>query len=318
MKKKLLLLLGIIFISLSVCGQANESVKKETYLYAVKDADSLFLDRYYIPSELELKPCVMFVFGGGFVSGRRDASGYNPYFERLAQKGYTVVSIDYRLGLKNFKADKSLNPMRFVHGLSQAITMAVEDLYDATNYVIEHSAEWNINKDQIIASGSSAGAVGVLQAEYNIANKTDLAKKLPENFNYAGIVGFAGAIFSMNGDLVWQNQPCPIQLFHGDADRSVPYNKLEMGNIGIYGSKHIANQLDNLNYPYYFYNVSNAAHELAEAPMWQNMNEILTFIEKYAIAKQALSIKADVKQIGSPELDKDFDIMDYVKANFGM
>lgn len=318
MKKKLLFLLVLVFSSLSIWAQADVPIKKETFLYAVKDTDSLYLDRYYIPSEKELRPCIIFMFGGGFVHGQRDGDGYKGYFEKLAQAGYSVISIDYRLGLKNQKADKSLNPMRFIQIFNQAITMAVEDLFDATNYVIFHSDEWNIDQEHIIASGSSAGAISVLQAEYNIANKTYLAKKLPENFNYSGVISFAGAIFSMGGDLVWQNQPCPIQLFHGDADRNVPYNKLEISTIGFYGSKHIAEQLDKLNYPFYFYSVENAGHEIANIPMAQNINEILTFIEKYAIGKQSLGIKADVKLIGTPEVEKDFDIMDYVKANFGM
>ena len=46
------------------------------------------------------RPCMMFVFGGGFVGGQRDNELYTTYFDFLTSNGYDVVSIDYRLGLK--------------------------------------------------------------------------------------------------------------------------------------------------------------------------------------------------------------------------
>lgn len=71
------------------------------YLYAVKGADSLYLDRYEaVPAVSGARPCMIFVFGGGFVDGTRDDARYVPFFEYMAAKGITVVSIDYRLGLR--------------------------------------------------------------------------------------------------------------------------------------------------------------------------------------------------------------------------
>ena len=77
-----------------------DGINKQTHLYAVKGADSLYLDHYIAPVEGK-RPCMMFVFGGGFVGGQRDNKLYAQYFEFLTKQGFDVVSIDYRLGLRN-------------------------------------------------------------------------------------------------------------------------------------------------------------------------------------------------------------------------
>lgn len=316
--KKSLFTVMLLLASVTLLGQNIGSVEKKTFLYAVKGQDSLYLDKYDLPAITGTKPCVIFVFGGGFVTGERDKSEYQQYFDVLSKSGYTVVSIDYRLGLKNLSLTSLNSPMEFIQKFQNSIDVAVEDLFDATSFILEHADEWNINKEQLIATGSSAGAVTVLQGEYNIANNTTLTQKLPNGFNYAGIISFAGAIFSMNGDLVWANNPCPIQLFHGDADRNVPFDKITADQLGFYGSKYIARQLKEKNLPYYFYEVRNAEHEIAGTPMSHNLNEIETFIQKIILQKQPLAIETEVNQIGKPEMEKDFEIMDYVRANFGM
>lgn len=309
----------LLFISLSICTTvfADDGLMKETYVYSLKDSDTLRLDRYFPGKEIvsEARPCIIFMFGGGFAAGTRDDKGYENYFAQLVRKGYNVVSIDYRLGMKNI--GNNIDPMRFIALLNNSITIAVEDLFDATKFVVNHADEWNIRKDAIIANGSSAGAVAVLHGEYEICNKTKLTEKLPDGFNYAGTIAFAGAIFSTNGDLKWQNHPSPIQMFHGDADSNVPYDKIEMLRYGFYGSKHIAEQMNSMNTPYYFYKAENAAHEMAGKPMADNLNEIYTFIDELVLGNKQLMINTGVKEIGKPEMKKDFELQDYIRSNFG-
>lgn len=311
--KKLFIAL-LLLVSLS--ATADNGIVKETYIYSVKGTDTLRLDRYDIPAIKTTKPCVIFMFGGGFVGGKRNNEGYKKYFSHLAEKGYTVISIDYRLGLRNIGDAADIDPMRFVALLSNSITVAVEDLFDATSFIIGKAGEWNVDKNIIIASGSSAGAISVLHGEYAVCNKDKVTEKLPEGFRYAGIISFAGAIFSTNGDLKWKSSPAPIQLFHGDADSNVPFDKLEMHNIGFYGSKHIAGQLKAINSPHYFYKVENAAHEISNMPMKSNLNEIDTFLEQLVSEKKQLIINIGVTQIGKPEMKKDFELTDYIQSNF--
>ncbi len=298
-----------------VC-KADTEVDKQTFIYSVKGNDTLRLDKYEVFPDMMNKPCVIFVFGGGFKGGARDEDYNASYMRNLARSGYTAVAIDYRLGLRDFRQVEDTGPMEIVRLLGNSILMAVEDLFEATRFVYEHADEWKIDKTKIVANGSSAGAVTVLQAEYMICNKAELTKLLPLNFCYGGVIAFAGAVFSENGDLKWPSKPVPIQMFHGDADRNVPYDKIEMYNTGIYGSKHIAAQLDSLQSPYYFYNVINAAHEIAGNPMSENLEEIKSFIDRFVIKQEKLTIRLDVREIGKPEVKKDFTIMDYIITNY--
>ncbi len=318
MKNNLLILLTLLLSGLQLTAQSQieNKIDKQTFIYAVKGNDTLRLDKYDIPEITGDKPCIIFVFGGGFVNGERNNDFNSEYMKRLAQNGCVAIAIDYRLGMKNVKKKKIENPMEFVNMLENTINIAVEDLFDATSYVLSKAQEWNIDPEKIIANGSSAGAVTVLQGEYMICNKETLSKRLPGNFNYAGVIAFAGCIFSNNKDLKWLSKPSPIQMFHGDADSNVPYNKVEMFNLGMYGSKYIAGQLNEMQTPYYFHSVENAAHEIAGDPMIANLDEINSFINRFIIKKEPLIINTKVEQIGKPEMKKDFEIIDFIKSNY--
>ncbi len=307
---------ALTVICLQVWALVPSDVTKETYTFAVKGNQELKLDKYDVPSvTTSNKPCIIFVFGGGFAGGQRDSDFNTAYLRQLAQGGSVVVAIDYRLGMKDASSNPNLTSEAAAEMLVNSIFMAVEDLYDATTFVYNHADEWNIDKEMIVANGSSAGAVTVLQAEYLACNGHELAAKLPTGFRYGGIIAFAGAVLS-EGGFGWRNAPAPIQLFHGDADSNVPFDIIEMDNQGIYGSKHIAESLDAIQSPYYFYKVENAAHEIAGDPMLINLDEIFTFMDKYVMKRQPLIINTVQKQIGKEEMKKDFTIEDYIGTNY--
>ena len=72
--KKILTLIVFSFVALCALAQGSvmqRAITKQTHLYAVKGTDSLYLDHYAAPVEGK-RPCVMLVFGGGFVGGARD------------------------------------------------------------------------------------------------------------------------------------------------------------------------------------------------------------------------------------------------------
>ncbi|MDR1624677.1 MAG: alpha/beta hydrolase [Tannerellaceae bacterium] len=318
MKKYILFLFVAVLISSCTKQISPQSVEieKQTFIFSIKGTDTLRLDKYDIPSKEINKPCVLFVFGGGFVEGARTAEYNVEYLKKLAEKGYVGIGIDYRLGLKDIKDRNVSDPANIVGALLDAIHMAVEDMFDATGFVYEHAGAWGIDKTKIIANGSSAGAVTVLQGEYIICNNMELSKRLPDGFRYGGIIAFAGAVANESGDLTWPVNPSPIQLFHGDADKNVPFYKALLGDAGLYGSKYIAGQLNKMQSPYYFYEVENAAHEIAHAPMRYNLGEIGTFIDKFILNPEPLIIHTVAEQIGKPELEKEFDFMDYINTNY--
>ena len=315
--KKIITFVSVLLCLSVFCLSAQQVVDKQTLVYSIKGGDTLRLDKYDVPSPRVDKPCVIFVFGGGFMHGKRDHEFNSAYLERLAESGYVAIGIDYRLGLKGLDASKVSGMGDVIALLQQSIFMAVEDLFDATRFVCDNAEEWGINKGMIIANGSSAGAIAVLQGEYLISHEAELANKLPEGFCYAGVISFGGAIMSESEGLDWPAKPAPMLLFHGDADKNVPYNKVLIPETGgLFGSAYIAEQLQQIQATHHFYSVENAAHETAADPMVDNLEEINSFISKCVIEKKPLMIKTNVHPIGKPEVEKDFTIMDYMQTNY--
>lgn len=84
------------------------------------------------------RPAIVFVHGGGWVSGdKRKASFLKPTLE-FAAKGYVCITINYRLG-----------------GAKQA---CIEDTKCAVRWLRAHAKEYNVDPDRIGAYGNSAGA----------------------------------------------------------------------------------------------------------------------------------------------------------------
>lgn len=62
---------------------------------------ALKLDVYRPEQPREDKAAVITVFGGGFFSGARDKREMKQSAIALLERGFTVISIDYRLGFKD-------------------------------------------------------------------------------------------------------------------------------------------------------------------------------------------------------------------------
>jgi hypothetical protein len=309
--------------SLSACQkpQPVATMQRDVQPYAVKSDDTLRLTRYYNPAVVDTatpRPCVIFLFGGAFARGSRDAASYQPFFEHLVDRGYEVATIDYRLGLKPLLESGEVDPAKFAEVLPTAISMAVEDLFTATGYLLEHAEAWNIDPTRLVACGSSAGAITALQAEYLLANGYAVATgALPQEFNYGGVISFAGAIVDRGDELHWTTTPAPILAFHGDADSNVPYEVLRFGDAGFFGSAYIVSQLAAMQAPYYFYSVENADHALAVNPMTQQTEVIDYFLTYFVEQRRPLMIETVEREIDAPEREKSFTLMDFVRSNFG-
>ncbi len=261
----------------------SAKIKKETRTFAVKDNRELKMDIYSADSAFTFRqPCLIFVFGGGFKEGARDAAHYQDYFNYFAGKGFKVVSIDYRLGMKGQKAPGIFNqkPIR------NAVSMAVSDLLSATDYLLQHADELNIDASKIVASGSSAGAITVLQADYEINDRRAESSALPENFKYAGIIAFAGAIFSNEGTPSYTNRPAPTLFFHGSSDKLVVYNKIRFFKQGVFGSKSLVKRFRAQGYPYLFYSMEKVGHEVSEYPMKDFLPQIHQFIVDFVFLRK--------------------------------
>lgn len=304
----------LTFVALLLCGATTMAQSQPaTYEYADRNGEKLYLDHYVAKNVEGIRPCVVFAFGGGFVRGDRAHKDYLDYFEWLTELGVDVVSIDYRLVLKEAKSDAGIREM--VTLMYRAVDSAVEDLFSATRFVLDNAAAWQIDPAKIIACGSSAGAITALQAAYYLANGDKRAKELQE-FEYAGVISFAGAIFSVDGKPKWSGKPSPIMMFHGTSDRNVPYRKASMFGVGFYGSELIAEQLQKMGSPYYFYSAEYRTHEMAESPMTKNRNEIRAFIEQYVLQKQPLQTVVTVNDESVEVRPTRFKVKEYLSSNY--
>lgn len=236
-----------------------------TYMYVQRDTCDLFLDIYNPAKGSETsidgvrKPTILFMFGGGFIRGTRDDESYNEWFRMLTDNGYGVISIDYRLGLKG----SNKVGIAQVNVLDQAIHMAVEDLFSATVFIIDNAEQLGVDPANLVISGSSAGAISIMQAEYEICNKTSWASVLPDGFNYAGAMSFSGAILSRKGKVDFEEKPCPTLMLHGTSDQLVPYKQIAFFNLGFYGAGKLVERFSKFGLNYNMFHFVDYGHEIA-------------------------------------------------------
>ena len=259
MTKKTLTLFLLIFSITNLFAQ-----KKETYLYAEKDTSKLYLDVYIPKVQNEQQSCLFFVFGGGFIGGKRDDKQVEKVKEYYTDKGYVVIAIDYRLGMRGQSNYSALIAMK---KFEAAINMAAEDLISALDYTLKNlldTKEYKINPKNILVMGSSAGAITALQTDYAICNGYLNSSILPTDFHLAGVLAYAGAIFSTHGKPKYKNhEPAPTLFCHGIEDHLVNYKQTRFANIGFFGSNAIAKQFKKKGYNYHIRRYPGLGHQVA-------------------------------------------------------
>lgn len=289
--------------------------KPTTYCF-VEGKEPLYLDHYRAEGE-GLHPCVLFAFGGGFSHGNRADERYMPYFEMLLSEGFDVVSIDYRLGMA-YTLDKtgSVGALEGAWAMYRSVNMAAEDVLRALDYLLINAVKMGIDISCIVASGSSAGAIAVLQAENHIVNRSHYAKNISADYNFAGVIAFAGAVYSVLGEPKWGDMPCPMMLFHGNADRNVPYRKATILATGFYGSDYIAEQLHAKGATYYFHSAHYRDHALALSPLTDNHDEIKNFIARCVVAREKMQHTNEYVAAGIEPCKTEFTIQEYLDSNY--
>ena len=285
---KSFLTLGALALSCLVCAAQQKVITPSaTCMFAQRDTCDLYLDIYnpapgsVTQIEGAAKPTVIFVFGGGFIMGERDNEAYLPWYKMLTDDGYRVVAIDYRLGLKGVKN----MGVRQVRSLDKAIHMAVEDLYSAVAYLIENAGRFGIQPDNIVISGSSAGAITVLQADWESANRTEYAKVLPEGFRFAGVMSFSGAVFSDTGIPKYSAAPAPTLMLHGTDDQLVPYTRIKFLNLIFAGSDVLSKVFLDNGYSINILRFKGRGHEIANNMITSYADEI-RFLETNVVKKE--------------------------------
>lgn len=83
-------------------------------------------------------PTIVWIHGGAWISGSKE--NVDPYMRILAAEGYTTIAVNYTIGPEAF------------------YPTAVNQLNTALGYINDHAAELNVDPDQIVLAGDSAGS----------------------------------------------------------------------------------------------------------------------------------------------------------------
>ncbi|MBQ6576541.1 MAG: alpha/beta hydrolase [Bacteroidales bacterium] len=278
MKSRIILLITLIFFPLSIRLSAAEP--ERTCTFAEKDGQELKLDFYPAAqgSQTQIdgktKPAIIFVFGGGFIMGERDNDLYKRWFSVLNEEGYPTFSIDYRLGMKDVHEKGIAQAKAF----NKAVDMAVEDLFSAVTYIVEHAGEFGVSADNLVISGCSAGAMTVLKADWVISNTSPESLGLPEGFSFKGVISFSGAVLTNTGKITYRKDPAPTLMFHGIDDRLVNYKGLTIFNWRFWGTHKMTSLFRKNNYVYNTYRFVGDGHDIA-ASMMETIPEQIRFLE---------------------------------------
>ena len=128
----------------------SEGVPDARRIYARPGGEAQWLDIYH-PSGVgpyPASPVIIEVHGGGFVEGTRSFGSANMRW--FADRGWTVVSVDYRLA----SADRSTSDL------------ATADVECAMVWVRAHASELNIDLNRVVLSGVSAGGSLAMDSAY--------------------------------------------------------------------------------------------------------------------------------------------------------
>jgi acetyl esterase/lipase len=262
-----------------------DEVSVETLTYTTKDSENLELDIYLPQADSEEKRAtIIYVHGGGFSGGQRDQKSIVDFCTRLANHGYVVASMSYRLTRKGkpegFGCDCPANEKL------NTFYAAVEDVQDATFFLIENRHQFGINPQKIILAGSSAGAETVL----NTAYQPPFCYGLDSGpVSFAGVISMAGAVPDTTA--IYDQSAVPSLLFHGTDDPLVPYatashhycDKEKKGYLILHGSYTIAKKLKALEVPCWLHTSCGLGHELHSQPFTDYFDVIIEFCNTFVI-----------------------------------
>lgn len=285
------ILYGFLFVVLGVSAQTT----KRTYTYAIKGLDTLRMD-VYTPENVQPTdslPVLLWMHGGGFVSGYRDFPSEVKLAQYAAENGYLGISISYRLTRKGTKTGFGCECTKAEK--MQTFRQAAKDYLDAALYVVKNKNHLKADITKIIAGGSSAGAEATLNAVFMKDFFIEDTKKY-DSVKFAGIFSLAGAIINVN--YITEKNAIPMVLFHGTHDNLVPYNSAshhkckssKPGYLIMDGSSVIIRKLKKLKTSYYFHAVKGGKHEVSTIPFNQ-LDAVFEFFRRAIIQKEFVQTK---------------------------
>jgi len=188
------------------------------------------------------RPLIILQHGGFFVSGTNDDPYVTLIGMEMAKRGYTVASIEYRLGV-------NLGAPNLEVEFSKAAVRAIQDARGAVRFFRESFTQGNpygISPEAIIQSGYSSGGIAAIHAAQFDGTEpipgwldtaiTDLGGldgtigDLSFSSSSIAVVNFVGGI--LTPDLLESND-VPMISIHSVDDDVVPYDSGMVQYLGI-------------------------------------------------------------------------------------
>ena len=246
---------------------------KKNISYKKIDGENLKLDILLPEVKLTKKyPVVIYIHGGGFIRGdKSEIYNLKPLVDEWHQKGWAVVSINYRLlyGEKMFPDNYN-------------------DVMDAIDWIIKNKTKYNFATDKMCVIGHSAGGNLALLSGLNndninciisLAGPTklygkdtfELRKKLMSVLNQND---FNDSIMKEASPINYLKKDSPpTMLIHGTSDKFVPFKQ---SKLFYEKAKEIGSECK-------FIRIEGGGHvlELSYMPRMPQLKErIINFMEK--------------------------------------
>ena len=297
MKKRVFILaatLFILFLAVMDTVQAQDRLPEcRTYEFVKRDS-SLYLDVYKPENPRQDRAAVISLFGGGFFSGARNNREMKQVAQALLDHGFTVISIDYRLGFLDKEMVASHSKLLKLTDLFQyCIDIATQDCAAAVAWTCANADMLDIDPSRIILTGSSAGAISVLQLDYCRANSLPNAAELPDGWKPAAVIPYSGGIMCHKRDLKYKTDPAPTMLMHGKKDKIVNYKSFGLPfSSKMFGSKKVNKAMNRQDIPHWFLRFEDVGHEVA---IWLpgSIDLFCSFVDM-SLAGRVTTLEADI------------------------
>ena len=204
--------------------------------------DTLRMDVYMpdtLADPLQQRPCIVFFYGGAWLTGSRNDAGIRQKCYEWARRGFVAIAPSYRLGWNCLASDLltvCLLCQGIYYDMNTAVYRGAQDARAAFRYIHYTAARWQIDTNAVWAGGESAGSINALHAAnwtpdyarkvfnggpYRILGGLDSAGALPgRTFRLQGLINHCGAVLT---DTSMPNRRLPLVQFHDAGDCVVPY-----------------------------------------------------------------------------------------------
>jgi dienelactone hydrolase len=196
---------------------ADVTIKRDLQYGSAPDAAgnpvALKLDLYEPTGDTEtLRPALIWVHGGGYATGDKASGVARDIAPNFAERGYVVVSINYRL-IATACGGANIPPE-----CGTAAINAQHDAQAAVRWLRANAGAYRIDSARIAMGGESAGAItatlaGLRSDDPGDSGNPDYSSSIGAFVSISG--GAPNGAFASAGD-------APGLLFHGTADTVVP------------------------------------------------------------------------------------------------